>query len=249
MCVLALHSACTVVETRQKPIDTKKAAEANVKLGAAYIQEGLLNVANEKLERALQLDPKNPQAHNMYGVLNHKLGLADKAREHFKKALALDPDNPDIKNNYGSFLCRQGQVSQAEEMFKAALSDPLYSTPEFAWANAGACVLNVPDFVKADDYLRRALHHDPTLPMALCQSAKLHYLKGSYAVSRHYLERCFSVSNQNPESLWLAVRLAWKTGDNQAAKKYSSMLKCKFPYSEETRKLDQTVRYAKPSCQ
>ena len=44
------------------------------------------------LERAEQLDPTNPQAHDNLGVALLVLGHPDQAAEHFRTALRLKPD-------------------------------------------------------------------------------------------------------------------------------------------------------------
>lgn len=237
--LVVLISGCSTTSSSNKSIDLKKAAEANVKLGAAYLQQGMLGAANEKLEKALEQNPKSPQAHNMYAVLMGQLGKTRVSEKHYKKALNLDPDSSEIRNNYGSFLCNQGRVDDAVEQFQMALLDPLYQTPEYAFANAGACVLKIPDFVRAEEFLRKALQRNENLPSALFQMAKLNYLKGRYVPSKTYLDRYHTRSGKGPASLWLGIKLAWQLNDKQAAASYSLLLKNKFPDSPEAQKLIQ----------
>lgn len=241
MAIALLCSACVYVPEKQPGQDLKKAAETNVKLGALYLQKGMYGSANEKLEKALKQNSKSVHAHSVYALLQNELGKTDKAKKHFKKAIRLAPEDSSVRNNYGTFLCSQGEIDKAVEQFNLALLDPLYKTPEYAFSNAGACLLEKPDFATAEDYLRKALRRNSTLPSALFQMAKLNYLKGIYSLSRDYLARYHKVADKSPKSLWLGIRLAWKLGNHNAASSYSLLLKNKHPDSKEARKLAQAL--------
>lgn len=232
-------SACVEVIDRPSTYNLHKAAEANVQLGATYLDKGELGAANEKLLKALEQNPKSVQANSVYAILLNELGKTKEATKYFKKSIKLAPDDSGIRNNYGTFLCDQGEIEKAVEQFQRALLDPLYSTPEFAFANAGACLLKIPDFERAETNLRKALQRNKNLPSALYQMSKLNYLKGRYAVSKNYLDRFHKVSPKSPASLWLGMRLAWQLADKETAASYALLLKNKYPDSIETQKLIQ----------
>lgn len=230
-------SACASVTENPRQTDMKKAAESNVRLGAAYIRQGMYGAANEKLARALEQNPDSAEVHSVYAVLLDELGKNEQAEKHFKRALDLDDEKSDIRNNYGNFLCRQGKVDEAVEQFQKALLDPLYETPAYAFANAGSCLMRVPDLERGEEFLRKALQHNKNLPSALFQMAKLNYLKSQYAASKTYLERYHKASGKSPESLWLGIKLAWQVSDKETASSYGLLLKNQFPDSVETQKL------------
>ncbi|EDY85484.1 type IV pilus biogenesis/stability protein PilW [gamma proteobacterium HTCC5015] len=235
---LGLAACASVVESPNatKP-DLVKASEANVSLGAAYLQQGLYGSANEKLEKALEQNPDSAEAHNIYAVLMGELGKPKEAQKHFEKSLDLDPESSDIRNNYGTFLCGQGKIDEAVEQFQQALLDPLYETPAYAFANAGACLMQVPDLVRAEEFLRKALQHNKRLGSALFQMAKLNYLKSNYAAAKAYLERYHRAAGKTPASLWMGIKVAWQVGDNETASSYGLLLKNQYPDSVETQKL------------
>lgn len=239
--LIALFSLSSCVQVTGKPSKENliNAADANTQLGASYLQDGHLGAANDKLQKALRQNPKSVQANSVYALLLNELGKTDEAEEYFKKSLKLAPDDSQVLNNYGTFLCNQGKVEQAVQQFQKALLDPLYKTPEYAFSNAGACLLGVPDFEAAESFLRKALQRNKTLPTALYQMAKLNYLKGRYAVSKSYLDRFHERSNKSPGSLWLGIRLAWQLRDRETASSFGLLLKNKYSDSAEAQKFIQ----------
>ena len=232
-------SACVQVKNKPSKANLAKAADANTQLGASYLQEGHLGAANDKLEKALKQNPKSVQANSVYALLLNELGKTEEAQKYFKKSLKLAPEDSQVLNNYGTFLCNQGEIELAVAQFQKALLDPLYHTPEYAFSNAGACLLDVPDFERAESFLRKALQRNKTLPTALYQMAKLNYLKGRYAVSKNYLDRFHQRSGKSSESLWLGIRLTWQLRDKEAAASFALLLKNKYPDSAEAQKLIQ----------
>lgn len=239
MLALFSLSACVQVGGGPSKGSLMKAADANTQLGASYLQEGYLGAANDKLQKALRQNPKSVQANSVYALLLNELGKTDEAAKYFKKSLKLAPEDSQVLNNYGTFLCNQGEIDKAVEQFQKALLDPLYNTPEYAFSNAGACLLDVPDFERAEVFLRKALQRNKTLPTALYQMAKLNYLKGRYAVSKNYLDRFHQRSAKSSESLWLGIRLAWQLRDKETVASFGLLLKNKYPDSAEAQKLIQ----------
>lgn len=60
-------------------------------LGSTLMETGNPAGAITPLERALQLNPKDPEIHNALAKSAHKLGRADQAIHHLRKALELNP--------------------------------------------------------------------------------------------------------------------------------------------------------------
>jgi len=115
-------------------------ADTNTRLGIGYLREGQLELAWKRLSLALEEDPDFSTAHNAMGLLYERLNDPQKAEEHFKKAVRFSPNDSASQTNFGSFLCRQGKYEQGEKRFLQALKNPLYATPELAYANAGLCM-------------------------------------------------------------------------------------------------------------
>jgi Flp pilus assembly protein TadD len=70
-------------------------------LGIIYRQGGKLNESASELERAVQLNPRQPLYFNQLGVTYRQQGKFDRAREAYEKAIALDASYPAPYLNLG----------------------------------------------------------------------------------------------------------------------------------------------------
>ncbi len=217
--------------------DANDVAEANMRLGVAYMQDGNFEKALEKLERARRADPEYPMAYNMLGLLHQRMGVYDKAEANFEKALGLAPKQPNILNNYGQFLCGQDRFEEAEAAFVKASENPLNNNPARALTNAGTCASVSGHTDKAEQYYRKALERNPEQPLALLQMAELQYQSEEYLSARGYLQRYANVARHSASSLWLGIRIEDKLGDKDAVSSYALSLKSNFPDSDQVRLL------------
>jgi len=227
--LILLLSLTACSSNKSKPTAKKsQAASYNARLGAEYTRKGRLNLANEKLLKALDQNPESADANHYYALLQQKLGLKQKADIHFRKALAITPENPDLLNNYGSYLCQNGQYQSASQHFMAAIKDPLYTTPEFAYTNAGICIKKSGDITTAEQYFRKSLALKPSFASALYQMAKVKYEQGDYTRAQAFLQRYHEKNPEVSESLSLCVQINRRLGDLSAAGQCRSKLAGRF---------------------
>ena len=92
-----------------KDADMRSTTELYVLKGVKYMESGRLDVAQQDLERAVELDDKNAEAHNALGVLFERLNRPEDAEKEYKRVLALDEDNYAAMNNFGRLECSQGK--------------------------------------------------------------------------------------------------------------------------------------------
>ena len=234
-CASTARQSDTLRGTEDRP-DTL--AETHVKLGIGYMQQGKLDIALGKLQSALELNPNLASGHNAIAILYEQLGRLDTAEEHYQRAVSLAPQDSAAHNNYGTFLCGQrNKLDQAEQEFLKALENPLYTTPELAYENAGLCAQRKPDLVKAEQYFRKALELNSTLPVSLYQMGLISFEAGRYLPARAYLQRYSEVASHPPQSLWLGIRIERVLGDKNAEASYALSLKGNFRDSEEAKQL------------
>lgn len=240
--VALLLSACVTSNggALQTDYDANHIAQANMRLGVAYMQQGNFEKALEKLQRAREADPGYPTVYSMLGLLFQRMGVADRAEASFNKALSLAPNEYNILNNYGQFLCSQNRFKEAETAFLKAAANPLNSNPARPLTNAGTCASLQGQPAVAEKYFREALVQDPQQPMALLQMAELQYQSGEYLSARGYLQRYSAAAPQSPGSLWLGIRIEDKLGDKNALASYALALESKFPNSEQARLLQES---------
>lgn len=214
--------------------DDTKRARIHTELGAGYFGMGKLGVALEELNIAIQADSSYAPAYNILGLLYMDLREFDKAEENFKRSLDLDSNNSEAHNNYGWFLCqRNRENNDAISHFMSALKNPLYSTPEKAYLNAGECSLKNGDEKGAEAFFMRALKFQPTLGPALWRIAELNFSNANYDGAQRYLDAFARTGGQTRESLWLGARIAHRLGNRSAQEKYGAQLRKDFPGSRE----------------
>jgi type IV pilus assembly protein PilF len=223
-------------------VNEKNAAEYNVQLGYAYLQQGDLNLAKEKLERAEKQAPDNPRVHSALGMLYERLGDRKSAKSQYAEALRLAPQDPDIQNNYAVFLCRTGDVDDGVAMFERAARNPLYRTPEAAWTNAGVCLRGAKRNAEAQKAFETAIMVRPNFAEASFQLGDLLFAEGRYAEARSVVDTYLGSFKPTAGLLWLGVQITRKTGDRLAEEKFARRLRVDFPESPEARSLSASPR-------
>ncbi len=245
--LLALFTGCATTgkqdSTGNLGIERKDSpAQIYVEMGVAYMRDGQNGVALKKLNRAIEVDPRHPDAHNVIAILYERLGEIEQARDHYERASTLSPKDPYIRNARGSFFCKQGEYKEALREFEIALGNPLYPTPWVALTNAGLCTERTDDKEKAERYYRRALSANSRYSPALYQMAKLSFETNNHMSARAYLERFHSEVSPTAASLWLGVRIEQRLGDRVKAVEYKRQLLKEFPDAPEIQALNQSER-------
>jgi len=212
-------------------------ARIHTELGSGYYVQGMLGVSLEELKQATEIDPSFAPAHNGLGLVYAALREDALAEASFKRALQLDSGSSETHNNYGTFLCTRGRAGESIPEFVAAVKNPLYSTPELAYLNAGVCALKKPDDVQAEGFLLNALQLQPALNKASYYLASIYFGRGKVEQAADYFKRAMENAEATPETLWLGIRIARQQSDQNAEASYSLLLKNKFPTSEQTKLL------------
>jgi type IV pilus assembly protein PilF len=235
---LAGSGAAVAQQRAQDEPAAVAAARYNAQLAIAYLKTGDLVTAREKIERALQQNPRDASVHTTAGLVFERVGEERLADRHYARAVALEPRNPDNQNNYAVFQCRRGQFAKGQRLFEQAARNPVYRTPEVAFTNAGVCARSAKDPAKAEALFRQALAVRPTFPDALLQMADLALERGNGLQGRAFMQRYFANAPATPDSLWLAIRIERALGDARAAEEYAVKLQGEFPTSEQARQLN-----------
>jgi tetratricopeptide (TPR) repeat protein len=100
--------------------------------GRAFFNEGRLNEAIRDLSRAVSLDSRLAEAHNLLAVAYDRKGLHDRARESFERALDQETDAQTL-NNLGYSLYISGNYRAAVSRLKRAAK--LAPNDERIWNN------------------------------------------------------------------------------------------------------------------
>lgn len=233
--VMLLLSACAGTGDRGATSGTKarQAAELNTSMGREYLERGQLEIALDKLKKAVAADPHYAPAHTMLAVLYERLGETVSAEKHYRLAVEAAPANGDVNNNYGVFLCHSGNPKSAERYFNVAMKDPFYRTPAVVFANAGSCELESGNLEKAEKYLRQSLENNQNYVDALLPMASVQYQLNDNFRARAFLQRFEQLGVENPQSLLLGWQIEARLGNTDAAETYRQRLLNHFPETSQ----------------
>jgi type IV pilus assembly protein PilF len=234
---LSLFACATTQDQEREDKARFRIADTNVRLGLGYLRQGRDEAALEKLQKAVDAMPEYAEAHSSIALVFERLDQNDKAGEHYQRAVELKPKDGSIQNNYAVFLCAQGEFEKAEKHFLNAINNRRYRTPAQAMENLGVCMLRIPDWEKAETYLRKALRMDSKLPGALLQMARVSVKKKKLMSGRAYLQRYQEVAPLGPDGLWLGIQVEEKLGGKDAVHDYKTLLRQKYANSNEMRLL------------
>lgn len=113
------------IPTHDLPRDPAKASDVLVHRALPLIRRGELRLAEATLDRAWELDPKNPQAMAGYAALYVAAKDGDRALKWAKKAVRRRSRRPSYHVLYGDALRLRGDLAGARKAWKKALAlDP-----------------------------------------------------------------------------------------------------------------------------
>jgi len=237
--VLALAGCASAGDRAKKKGD---ASNYNMQLGMAYLNQGDLGLAKEKLDRAVAENPGDPNVHSAMAMLQDRLGHPDLADKEFKAALNLGPRSPDVLNNYAVYLCRSGRVDEGVKAFEEAAHNALYRTPEVAYTNVGVCLRGAKRDTQAAMSFQRALRIKPNFAEAAYQLADLDFHRGEVQSARETVDQFVGSYEPTADLLLIGVQIARKQGDRVAEEKFARKLRMDFPSSDQTRALAELHR-------
>jgi type IV pilus assembly protein PilF len=235
--LLALLLAGCVSNTPHKAAKERDAAAYNVQLGLAYMNQGDLARAKDKLDRAYSQDPNSADVRSARALLFERMGETSQADAEFRAALRLAPHDPNMVNNYAVYLCQRGRTEEGVKRFLEAAHNALYPTPEAAYTNAGVCLRAAKRDEEARVNFTRALQVQPNYAEAAFQLATLQFQHGELAPARACIDTFMGSFPETADLLLLGVRIARAQGDRLAAQRYARRLQLDFPGTDQARAL------------
>ncbi len=208
-------------------------ARAHSDLAAAYLQQNKYEIALNEFTMATQIDSNYSPAYNGLALVQAALGEDAKADANFKKAIQIDPKSSEAHNNYGGFLCARKRYDESITHFLEAVKNPLYTTPNLAYANAGICSARKNDVKAAEIYLNKALEIQPLTYSAAYQLAEIQFKRGEVVAAKKSLQNVL-VAAPSPEALWLAIKIERVLGSRDNEASYALQLRQQYPNSEQT---------------
>jgi type IV pilus assembly protein PilF len=223
----------------QKRAEKKKedASTYNTQLGIAYLRQGDVPLAKEKLDRALKENPDNPSVHSARAMLYDRMNDPKQADNEYQTALRLAPNDPDVSNNYAVYLCQIGRTDDGVKRFEVVARNALYRTPWVAFTNAGVCLRQAKRNDEAAKNFKQALALRPNFSEASYQLADLYFTGGNLTEARAAVDTYLGAFEETPDLLLLGVRIARAQNDRVASVLYSRKLRLNFPSSAQAKAL------------
>lgn len=234
---LILSATAQAQSQSEAPDPIIEAGKINARLAMEYLKRDQLQVAQEKVEKALAQNPKDVNVQLAAGLVYERLHEMKRAEKHFRQAVRADASSPEALNALGAFLCRNNEHEKGEEMFYKAAQNPVYRTPYVAYTNAGVCARSAGNLERAEQYLRRALASQVDYPETYAQLAGVLHERGNDLQARAFVERFLAIAPANPDMLLLGHNIEQALKDAGAAEAFSTRLRKEFPNSEQARAL------------
>jgi type IV pilus assembly protein PilF len=237
LAIALLVAAPALAQSQQSPDPTQEAGRINARLAMEYLKRDQLQVAQEKISKALVQNPKDVNVQLAAGLVYERLHENKTAEKHFRQALKVAPDSPEAQNALGAFFCRNKQQPKGEEMFVKAAMNPLYRTPFVAYTNAGVCARSAGNLERAERYLRQALTSQVDYPETYAQLAGVLHDRKNDLQARAFVERYLAIAPATPDMLLLGHNIEVAMKDEAAAAAFKARLEKEFPNSEQARRV------------
>ncbi|MBB3167972.1 type IV pilus biogenesis/stability protein PilW [Simiduia aestuariiviva] len=232
--IVALLSGCVTTMEKEPPkIQPSKALETHIRLGLGYISESNLDSARFHLNKAAQIEPRDPGVLNGKGLLFQLEGEPKLAEKSFKEALRQDRNFTQARLNYATFLYNKERYQEAYENYEIAAEDLNYDRRAIALYGVGISAQKV----GREDRAVAAFSHSVLLQRNLSAShleLADHYLKQQdFAKAKQHLTQFETYSRPSARSLWIGIQIERIFGNKDKEASQVMSLKNMFPYSKE----------------
>lgn len=119
----------------------REAAQYNLELGLAYLQQNDLSLSREKLFLATRQNPDSAETWMALAYFFQKTHSPELAKKYYRKALTLAPDDPAVLNNMGAFFCQEREYSEGLSLLQKALKHLDAAAPDKIQENIKICSL------------------------------------------------------------------------------------------------------------
>ncbi|MEK9712123.1 MAG: tetratricopeptide repeat protein [Thalassolituus sp.] len=237
-----LLSACvTTTESRfTKKASPDKAVDNYTQLGLGYLQKGRPDWARERLQRALEIDPDDPQANDAMGLVWQTEGELDLAEESFKKALKEDNEFTLARHHLGRLYSRMQNFKEARKPLEESANDRYYNNRVGAYNDLALNFYRMGNSPAAIEAYSQSLRLAPYNVDALVNISTLMFEAQRYEDSLKYFDRFDRLvqrdqTDHTAHSLWLGVKLLTIHQQVNRSVELATALKRNFPNSEEYR--------------
>lgn len=265
-CIAVLSAPGCATRAKRDPDQS----QVRYQLAVGYFENRRVEAAVDELNKALDADPENADAHNMLGLVAlkqaHDYGAqaeifsclkgtdeqavrAEETRKlreadrHFRKAIELRPSFAAAWNSIATVALLLQAWDAAVEAAQNALKDPTYDAPVFARANLGWAFFHKKDLQNAWKELYEAVATAPGFCVGRYRLAKVYLERGDLDQAVSALDPLLSDTKRCPiqEAVLLGGLLYQRRQDPEKARELFDACATMSPRSCAA---DQCRRYA-----
>ena len=147
-------------------------------LGAVLKQTGRVNESLTYMDKSIEINPEDAEAHNNYAVTLQELGRLKEAEVSYTRAINLQPRYFEALNNLGANLQKQGKLEKALTYFNKILEiNPNYAEAHY---NMGVTLKSLNRFKEAEKSYKKTLKLQPDNSRAHCNLANIYVELGRF---------------------------------------------------------------------
>jgi adenylate cyclase len=177
---------------------------------SSWLPEFDLDKEKHFIDRALELDPNNPEAQRIMGVVQAIKGDFEASRYHHERAMQLSPSDAYILARSASFYTFNGEPDRATEIIESAIKlDPLL--PVWCVEERGIALFGAGKYQEAIDALNELPFQ--SYRSRLYQCAALMAL-GRDEAARHALQQALA-TNKELTATWFMRKECWRDLDKR----------------------------------
>jgi type IV pilus assembly protein PilF len=194
-------------------------AQKEYELSVGLLGEHNVPAAFEHLFKAIELDPKNPEPHQLLGNLYMLRGDLEKAEQELLVARELGAKNPsygppfvtEVENSLGVVLVHQKRIDEAIALLRATASNILNRTPYLAWGNLGWAYTEKQQYKEAVEALLQSVRHQPRFCLGYYRLGKAYLAMRDFERAEVALTHGLEVPDEGCKALQDAWHLRGET--------------------------------------
>lgn len=170
-------------------------AAAHLLAGRMFLRRELRDQAGVEAQKALQLEPGIPLAHELLGEVALARGDVATAVKEFEAERKVNPMNPDLYSRLGDAYLRSGQYDNAQVTLNRAVLLMPYATEPFILL--GETFLKLQDPIQALHYLDHAERMDPSNYITHNLLGQAYKAVGNRAAANREFQMVVELQHQN----------------------------------------------------
>ncbi len=186
--------------------------------GVGYLNNGQLDLAEERLSAALKKKPTLAPALNAMALVQVYRRNFPKAIDALNRLLQVSPKFYDAYNLLGTIYTEQGQYEKAKEHLLIAANAEEYQTPENAFTNLAVLEIKFEKYDSALRYAEKGLQLNKRFaPLYVQKGRALENLNKLSEAAENYDRALALLTVPDPGYLINSARVAAKLGDKKKA--------------------------------